>query len=173
MNEISTRELTKMALLVALLCVSAYIVIPLPFTPAMIVATTLVFNLAAFLLTPRQTFIVALVYTFIGAIGLPVFSGGTGGFGKLFGPTGGFIWAFIVAYPVVSYLKGPVPSFKRYSLVSILVGIPLTYVGGVAGMMFFLDLDLWAALVAGAFPFIPGDILKCVIAAYIAVKMRF
>lgn len=173
MKEIQTRELTKMALLVALLCVAAYIIIPLPFTPIMITATTLVFNLTAFLLPPKQTLIVCLVYTFLGAVGLPVFSGGMGGFGRLFGPTGGFIWAFVVTYPIVSYLKGPVPSFTRYSLVSILIGIPLTYIGGVAGMMFVLDMGLWPALVAGAFPFIPGDILKCVVAAYIATKIRF
>lgn len=47
-------ELTKMALLTALISVSAYISIPLPFTPASLTAQTLVVNLIALLLTPRQ-----------------------------------------------------------------------------------------------------------------------
>lgn len=166
-----SKDLTKMALLVALLCVSAYIMFPLPFTPIMIIATTIVYNLAAFLLTPKQTFIVALIYTFIGAIGLPVFSGGTGGFGKLIGPTGGFLISFILAYPVVSYFKGSTPSLLRYTLVAVLIGMPLTYIGGVAWLMVSLQMSLWAALTAGVFPFIIGDVIKCILAAYIATKI--
>ena len=53
-QKFNTVELTKMALLTALICVSAYIVIPLPFTPASLTAQTLVVNLIALLLTPRQ-----------------------------------------------------------------------------------------------------------------------
>lgn len=169
--EIRAKDLTKMALLVALLFVSAYIAIPLPFTVAMITLTTLIFNLAAFLLTPKQMFIVSLLYLLCGAAGLPVFSGGVGGLGKLFGPTGGFIFAFCVAYPLVSLLKGPVRSFWRYVLVGTFIGIPLTYIGGVAGMMLVLDIGLWPAITGAALPFIPGDILKVIVAAYIALKV--
>ena len=52
-QKLNTMELTKMALLTALICVSAYIVIPLPFTPASLTAQTLVVNLIALLLTPQ------------------------------------------------------------------------------------------------------------------------
>ena len=58
----STLELTKMALLTALICVSAYIVIPLPFSPASLTAQTLVVNLIALLLTPRQAAFTIVVY---------------------------------------------------------------------------------------------------------------
>ena len=82
----STLELTKMALLTALICVSAYIVIPLPFSPASLTAQTLVVNLIALLLTPRQAAFTIVVYMLLGLSGLPVFSGGVGGPGKLFWP---------------------------------------------------------------------------------------
>ena len=64
-QKLNTMELTKMALLTALICVSAYIVIPLPFTPASLTAQTLVVNLIALLLTPRQAVftMVCLLYT--------------------------------------------------------------------------------------------------------------
>ena len=169
---IDTRTLTKMALLVALLCISAYIIFPLPFTPVMISLTTLIFNLAAFMLAPRHTFIVCVVYTLLGAVGLPVFSGGQGGLSRLVGPTGGFIFAFIIAYTLVSYLKGNTRSFWRYATVGVLVGIPITYIGGVAGLMAVTGVGLWPALTMAALPFIPGDIIKCLIAAYVATKMK-
>lgn len=70
------RSMTKMAICVAILCVSAYISFPLPFASAMVTALTLAMNLAAFVLTPQQTLIVMLLYTLIGAAGLPVFVGG-------------------------------------------------------------------------------------------------
>ena len=75
------RSMTKMAICVAILCVSAYISFPLPFASAMVTALTLAMNLAAFVLTLQQTLIVMLLYTLIGAAGLPVFVGGAAGFG--------------------------------------------------------------------------------------------
>ena len=172
MERVSLRTITKMSICVALCCVAAYISIPLPFTTAMITALTIVMNLAAFILTPKQTFIVMLVYTLLGCIGLPVFVGGTAGIGKLFGPTGGFILAFMVAYPIVSFCKGQANSFKRYALAAIFVGIPLTYIGGLLSMLLLLKVSLWEAMVMAVFPFIPGDILKSLMAAFIATRLN-
>ena len=69
-QKFNTVELTKMALLTALICVSAYIVIPLPFTPASLTAQTLVVNLIALLLTPRQAAFTMVVYILLGLTGL-------------------------------------------------------------------------------------------------------
>ena len=73
-----TAEMTKIALLVAMNCVSAYIIIPLPFSMSPIALQTMFVNLVAFLLTPRQTFMTMFVYILIGLAGIPVFTGGTG-----------------------------------------------------------------------------------------------
>ena len=172
MEAISIRTITKMSICVALCCVAAYISFPLPFTTAMITALTIAMNLAAFILTPKQTFIVMLVYTLLGCIGLPVFVGGTAGLGKVFGPTGGFILAFIAAYPMVSYFKGKTNSLKRYILVAIFVGIPITYIGGLISMLLLMDVSFGQAMIMAVFPFIPGDILKSIMAALIGVKLN-
>ena len=168
----SIRTITKMSICVALCCVSAYISIPLPFTTAMITALTVVMNLTAFILKPKQTLIVMLVWILLGSAGLPVFVGGTAGFGKLFGPTGGYIIAWLVVYPIISAVKGATPNFKRYALVDIVVGIPLTYVGGLISMMLVMDVSLGAALVMAVLPYIPGDIIKCLMAAFLGVKVN-
>lgn len=125
-----TRTLTKMALCVALLAISAYISFPLPFTPAMVTALTIVVNLVAFILKPHEAFLVLLAWMILGAVGVPVFVGGTAGLGKLVGPTGGFVVSFLVAGWLMSKLRGNANSFKRFVFLGIVVGMPVIYIGG-------------------------------------------
>ena len=108
----------------------------------------------------------------LGAIGLPVYVGGTSGFGKLFGPTGGFIWGWPVAYTILSIFKGSKVSFVSYAIRAIIITIPLTYAFGIAGGMIVTGISFDKALVGYALPFIPGDIIKCVVAAWLATKIR-
>ena len=108
-----TRNLTKMALCVALLAISSYLAFPLPFTPAMVVGTTIIVNMTAFILKPNDAFLVLLAWLLIGAIGVPVLPGGSAGLGRLVGPTGGFYVAFAIAAWLMSKLLNGSNSFKR------------------------------------------------------------
>ena len=168
----NTRILTKIAICVALLSISAYISIPLPFTAAMLTALTVVVNLVAFILTPKQAFLTLAVYILLGAAGMPVFVGGTAGFGKLIGPTGGFILGFLLSAPLISLLKGKVPDFKRYMFIAVFVGMPVIYLCGSISMCLVQNLDIFSTLVVAVFPFILGDIVKAGIAAYLGVKLN-
>lgn len=179
----NTRLITKMALLVALCCISAFISIKLPFIPGMITALTLVFCLIAFLLPPELTFITIAVYIFLGAIGLPVYTGGTAGYDKLFGPTGGFLWSFLVAYPVLSHFKGSIKiheykilgkviKIPRYFVRAALITIPITHIMGMIGGMIFIKLSLVQAFLSFSVPFIPLDILKCYLAVWVAIALK-
>lgn len=170
--KMKTRELTKMSICIALICISAYISFPLPFTPAMVTAQTIIINLIALILTTKQSFIVVLVYILLGIFGLPVFSGGASGFGKLFGPTGGFIIGFLVIAPIMSYLKGKYNNLKRYLGITIFVGMPILYIFGATFMSIVLKTSLIHALMLSAVPFIFGDIFKCFIGSYLAVKLN-
>ena len=165
------RELTKMAMCVALCCVSAYISFPLPFTPGLVTALTFALSLTAYILSPKQTFTVIFVYVLLGAAGLPVFAGGQG-LARLLSPVGGFYFAWLVAFPVLSALKGSVPNFKRYALTNILTAVPITYVGGLASMILLSEVNLWQAFTMAVFPFIPGDILKAAAAAFVGVRLQ-
>jgi len=168
----NTRILTKLAICVALLSISAYISIPLPFTAAMLTALTVVVNLVAFILTPKQAFLTLAVYILLGAAGMPVFVGGTAGFGKLIGPTGGFILGFLLSAPLISLLKGKIPDFKRYMFIAVFVGMPVIYLCGSISMCLVQNLDIFSTLVVAVFPFILGDIVKAGIAAYLGVKLN-
>ena len=168
-NRITTQDITVMALLTALLCISSYIIIPLPFTAVSLTAQTLVVNMIGLLMRPKKAGTIVGVWIVLGAVGLPVFSGGIGGLGKLLGPTGGYIIGAVVVAVLISLLKGKNGNIIRYAVVAIVVGMPVLYLLGMSWMMISAGMDWRAALVSSVLPFIPLDIAKC-IAATIVVK---
>lgn len=167
-NVNKTAEMTKMALMVAMNCVSAYIIIPLPFSLSPIALQTLIVNLTGYVLNAKQAFMTMLVYLLVGLAGVPVFTGGSAGLGKLFGPTGGYIIGFLFTAVFLAYFKGEKYSFKRYALLGCVIGIPLIYVFGVVQLKLITGMGWDKAIMTGALPFIPLDIVKCLAAAVIA-----
>lgn len=163
-----TAEMTKMALMVAMNCVSAYIIIPLPFSLSPLALQTLIVNLTGYVLNAKQAFMTMLVYLLVGLAGVPVFTGGSAGPGKLFGPTGGYIIGFLFTAVFLAYFKGEKYSFKRYALLGCVIGIPLIYVFGVVQLKLITGMGWDKAILTGALPFIPLDIVKCLAAAVIA-----
>lgn len=170
-TKISTVELAKMSMCIALCCVTAYLSFPLPFTPGMVTALTIAMSLTAYILNPKKTFTVILIYILLGSAGVPVFAGGSG-IGKIFGPVGGFYLAWLIAYPVLSALKGTTPNFKRYLLANIVTTMPITYVGGIISMMLVMDINFFEAITMAVLPYIPGDVMKAAAAAFVALKLN-
>ena len=163
-----TAEMTKMALMVAMNCVSAYIIIPLPFSLSPLALQTLIVNLTGYVLNAKQAFMTMLVYLLVGLAGVPVFTGGSAGPGKLFGPTGGYIIGFLFTAVFLAYFRGEKYSFKRYALLGCVIGIPLIYVFGVVQLKLVTGMGWDKAIMTGALPFIPLDIVKCLAATVIA-----
>ncbi|WP_462372204.1 biotin transporter BioY [Phascolarctobacterium succinatutens] len=163
-----TAEMTKMALMVAMNCVSAYIIIPLPFSLSPLALQTLIVNLTGYVLNAKQAFMTMLVYLLVGLAGVPVFTGGSAGPGKLLGPTGGYIIGFLFTAVFLAYFRGEKYSFKRYALLGCVIGIPLIYVFGVVQLKLITGMGWDKAIMTGALPFIPLDIVKCLAAAVIA-----
>lgn len=163
-----TAEMTKMALMVAMNCVSAYIIIPLPFSLSPLALQTMIVNLTGYVLNAKQAFMTMLVYLLVGLAGVPVFTGGSAGPGKLFGPTGGYIIGFLFTAVFLAYFRGEKYSFKRYALLGCVIGIPLIYVFGVVQLKLITGMGWDKAIMTGALPFIPLNIVKCLAAAVIA-----
>ena len=171
-NKTNTSTITKNALCVAVLTISSYLVLPLPFTPIVLGLQTVAVNLIGLIFSPKHAAYTLFVYILMGLIGLPVFSGGTAGAGKLFGPTGGFYFGFLFAVIAIASLKGKTNDKFRYMLITIAVGIPIQHFFAVLFMCFYNDFNVWAAFLSVSAPFIFGDVLKCVIAAIIAVPLN-
>ena len=157
-KKLDVQSMTKIALCVTILSISSYLVIPLPFTPIVLSMHTVMVNLIGLLLKPKHAAYTILIYLLMGLIGLPIFSGGTAGPGKLFGPTGGFYFGFLFAV--------------RYAVVTICLGIPVQHIFAILFMCFYNDFNIKAAALTVSLPFIPGDIIKCIIASVIGVALN-
>ncbi len=97
------------ALFAALTGAVAWFKIPLPFTPVPITLQTLMVLLSGAMLGAYYGALSMIVYLTVGAIGLPVFAGGSSGVGALLGPTGGYLFS----YPVASFVIGKILEKKR------------------------------------------------------------
>lgn len=137
----------------------------LPFTPVPITLQTLAVLLTGAALGSRRGGLAMLVYLAEGAVGLPVFAGGVGGFIKLFGVTGGYLWAFPIAAFVVGLLCERRLERSFLSVLVMLVGSLIIYAIGVPWLAVVLHVDLLKAFALGMLPFIPGDLVKIVFAA--------
>ena len=184
MNRLKTKTITTSALLTAILCLSAYIATPLGFTPTPITLQTMIISMISIMLPPSAAFLSVLTYTLIGLVGIPVFSGGTGGLGRLLSPTGGYILGFLAAVPTMSFTKGffiklsgrfihkqRLSEIVGYSTNAILVGMTLTYLLGSIYMKLMLGKSFTAVLTLFVLPFIPLDLAKCIAAAVICVPL--
>ena len=167
-----TRDMTKMALCVAILCVTSFLVVPLPFSPVVISLHTIAVNIIGLILSPIQAGVTVLIYLLMGLVGLPVFSAGTAGPGKLFGPTGGYYFGFLFAVIMISLLRGKKISVKRYMIVSIAIGMPIQHLCAIIGMCMHNGGNMTAAFVTVSLPFIIGDIIKCMMSSMVGVSLN-
>ena len=87
----SAKQLTQIGLMTAIICIVGPFSIPLPFSPVPLSFTTLAIYLAVFVLGMKHGTCSCFLYLLLGTIGLPVFSGFSGGLSRLAGPTGGYL----------------------------------------------------------------------------------
>lgn len=167
----NVRDLSKVAICTALLCVSSFLAFPLPFTPALVTALTIVINICALVLPPKQAFASLGIYLLLGILGLPVFAG-TAGIGKILGPTGGYYIGFFLAAGIMSLVKGNVKSIKRYLIITIGVGMPIIYIFGAIFMSIYNQISLLEVIVTAILPFVIGDIIKCIASSYVALAIN-
>ncbi len=97
-----TRSLAFVGLSIAIMAVSAWVTVPLGPVPFTLQMFALVF--AIVVLTPRECIAAVTGYLLLGAVGLPVFSGMRGGIGVLAGPTGGFLWGYLLGAAAAALL---------------------------------------------------------------------
>lgn len=166
------QEISKMAICIAIICISAYISFPLPFTPIVLTAQTIAVNLIGLILKPKQALIVILGYLLLGCFGLPVFSGGSSGLGTLIGPAGGFLFGFLAVAPLISCFKGKEIKFTRYLFTTVFIGMIVLYIFGAVYMSIVQKISIVSAITLAVLPFIVGDFLKCLLASYIGVRLN-
>lgn len=170
-----TPELRMMvfgSLFASLTAAGAYIQVPIPFSPVPVTLQVFFVLLAGSMLKSKWGSLSMIVYTLLGIAGLPVFAGGSSGLGILLGPTGGYIIGFILAAYIIGKLTEKTENISRSKfLVTILnmsIGVLVLYACGVFQLMLIAEIGPTAALTLGVLPFLPGEVVKTAVAAYIA-----
>ncbi|MBR4790711.1 MAG: biotin transporter BioY [Treponema sp.] len=175
------------ALFAAIICVGCLIKIPLGVIP--VVLQNMLCILCAVLLGGVWAGIPTALFLLAGLIGLPVYSGGSGGIAVWLGPTGGFLPGYLLGAVASGFIAGrPSVEEKKITLkntirisLAVIAGMVLLYIPGVirfsywataAGKVPVEKTALMYTLTACVIPYIPGDILKTVIAVLVALKLR-
>jgi biotin transport system substrate-specific component len=142
----------------------ARIAIPLPFTPVPITGQTLGVLLVGAALGSKRGAASMLAYLAEGSVGLPVFAGGAAGPAVLVGPTGGYLFGFVLAAWLVGRLsERSLDRRASTALPAFAAGHLAIFACGVSWLAVFVG---WrSALVGGLLPFIPGAAIKTALAA--------
>ncbi len=169
-----TRDMVYVALFAAIVAALGIIPpIPLPLGVPITMQSFGVM-LAGAILGARLGGLSLLIFVLLVAVGSPVLSGGRGGIGILFGPTGGYI----LSWPIAAFIIGLLIeifwsklTIWKVFVINIIGGIVIVYVVGIAYFVFITDIDFKAALI-GNILFIPGDLIKAYVAAWVAIKIK-
>lgn len=160
-------KISSMLLLSWFFAICSQIIIPLPF------------NLVPISLQPFPLFIFALIigWTSVGSyflcllqavFGAPFFSGFQGGLVKLLGPTGGFIFGFLIAMIFLVFIKDYKKHSHIVSFIKILCASVIYFLFGLFWLSFFVAPE--ALLSVGLIPFVYGDLLKVIVATFFVVR---
>jgi biotin transport system substrate-specific component len=166
----STFHLALVSLFAALIAVFGLIPkIDLPLGVP-ITLQTLGVMLAGCLLGPKRGLQALLLFLAAVALGLPLLSGGRGGLGVFFAPSSGYL----MGWPIGAFVTGLAMSWlpsgtARSAAISAFVasavgGLLVVHLCGVVGLVFIANLS-WEQAVMGTLVFVPGDVIKCVLAA--------
>jgi biotin transport system substrate-specific component len=168
------RNISRMALFAALMGAFSFVSFPNPLSPAPVTLQVVGVFLAGIMLGPAWGTGALALYLLAGAVGAPVFAGGSAGIGVLLGPTAGYLWSYPLAAGVTGLVVHQGISIQNYREASVpllvsamVIATALIYAMGVGGMMVVLGLSPVEAFLVGAAAFIPAEAFK--IAAVVGI----
>ncbi|RLQ89485.1 biotin transporter BioY [Notoacmeibacter ruber] len=171
----TTRSLSFIALFAAFIAVLGLVPpIQIPVVPVPITAQTLGVMLAGAILGARRGFLAVLLFLVLVAIGLPLLPGGRGGLGAFAGPSAGFLFswpigAFVVGWMVERFWSRM--NFFWMMMACVIGGIVAVYPLGILWLSYATDISVLTTTIGSA-SYIPGDLIKAVVASAIALMVR-
>ena len=165
-----TRNMARCALMAAVIAVIAPFTIPVGTVPVSL--ATLAVMLAGVILPPVQSLWAVGTYLLCGAVGLPVFSGAQGGFSVFLGPTGGFLWGYLLCAFITSLCcRKKSRSLFLCSLGAFSASVCAMVCGALHYAM-ISEISLSAALAVCLFPFLPVEAVKSPLAVFLGRSVR-
>ena len=170
-KNLNIQELCVIGLTTAIICIMAPFSFPLPSGVPMTLQTFII-ALIAIVLGAKRGAIATLIYILLGALGLPVFSGFTGGWQIIIGPTGGFILSF----PIMAYLIGlGMEHRSRYKgslFIGVIIGNIINLIFGTIIFCFLSGVTFATGFTTCVLPFLPITILKMTLAWMIGLNIK-
>lgn len=174
--KLTTREMVLVSLFTALTAIGAFMSIPVGEVP--ITLQSMFTLLAGALIGPKLGGLSQIIYILLGLLGVRIFSNFSGGPQHIFKPSFGFLMGFIFA----SYLVGKIIHERKYTsfnkiFFTLLLGTFVIYLFGIPYMYFILnyvagtEISFVAAIKTGCLIFIPGDMLKAILSAFVTSKL--
>ncbi|MDU2995638.1 MAG: biotin transporter BioY [Clostridium sp.] len=165
---LSVREMIMVGVGAALMAVFSQLSIPLPSVPL----TLQVFGVViiSVILGKKLGTLSIIVFMLLGAIGLPVFAGFTGGLNIITGATGGYIIGFVFMAFIIGYFIEK--DKKALAFIGAYLGLADDYIFGVIQLKLLMGLTLEGALVAGLYPFIIKDLILTALGIMVAISIR-
>lgn len=170
---LSLKDIVAVALFAALTAVGAWISVPMPFGPVPIALASFFALLSGAILGKWLGPLSQVIYVLLGLSGAPVFAHFTAGPGIVAGPTGGYLAGYIAGAFVTGVLVQYLPDKPRPArfAIALTAGTLVIYLLGVPWLMHVTGMDLRAALVAGVYPFLPGDVIKIIIGTGLCLSL--
>ena len=169
-KKFSITQIAVIGVMTAVICILAPF--SLPIGPVPISFTNLAIYIALYVLGMKRGTISYLIYLLIGLVGVPVFSGFTGGPQKLFGPTGGYLIGFIPMAVIAGIVIDKCMKKWYFCLLAMIAGTWVCYLFGTAWLAFQANMTFKAALAAGVIPVIIADLIKMVLALLIGPQIH-
>jgi len=164
------RWLLLSAIFAAIMAVLSQLTIPLPLIP--ITGQTLAVGLTATILGSRYGTLAMIIYTLLGAVGLPVFSQASGGLQILVGKSGGYIFGFILTVYATGLILEKAGFTLKNAIIANIVGMFITLICGSIQLKYVLDIPWDKAIAFGVTPFLVVGVIKAVLASIIGIKVR-
>lgn len=159
------RDVTLVVAGALLTAAAAQVEISLGFTPVPITGQTFAVLLVGAGLGCRRGAASQLLYVALGAIGLPFYAGGAGGWTAATGSTAGYLVGFVAAAAAVGWMAERRQDRRvDTSVPAMLAGTAVIYLFGLVWLAHRLDVDATTALEYGLIPFLIGDAIKLAVA---------
>lgn len=168
----STKQLTRNALFLAVIIIAGFIAIPVPGLPLPIVLQNMIIMMSGFFLGRKNGFLTVATFLLLGFIGMPVFAGGRGGAMAFFSPSAGFLFGYLVSPLVVGTLLKKIKVVNVLSLFFIYFfgsALIIDFFGGIS-IALVGNISILSGLKASA-AFIPVDVLKVMLAALMSERL--
>ncbi len=170
MNHQQISQMAACAVMTALLCILAPLSIPIG--PVPVSLAILVVCLSAYILGPLPAALSVAVYLLLGLVGLPVFSGFSGGPAKLAGPTGGYLIGYLFTALAGGYAAERSGRCFAPTFFGMAGGVFLAYLFGTIWFIISANATLPYALSVCVLPFIPVDLIKIIAAISLGRAVR-